>query len=164
MTNAYRMAAICAFSCGFAHAACEAPEHHALDFWLGEWEVRSGDEVVAQSRIERSAEACAIAEHYRQKDGYTGTSHSFYDGTLHKWRQTWIDSTGSVGEFTAEPRPGEMPFVGETHRPDGRRILRRMTLGLQRDGSVRQHSLASTDDGATWKPHYDFTYRRVAPH
>lgn len=150
-----------AIFCASANAApsCEAPEHHALDFWLGEWEVHSGDEIVARSTIERSTEACAIVEHYRQKDGYTGTSHSFYDGALRKWRQTWIDSTGSVGEFTAEPRPGEMPFVGETHRPDGRVILRRMTLGLHRDGSVRQLSFASTDGGATWKPHYDFTYR-----
>src|SRR5262249_43560542 len=110
-----RVASLAAALCfASAHAApsCDAPEHRALDFWIGEWEVHSGDEVLAQSRIERSSEACAIVEHYRQKDGYTGTSHSFYDGALGKWRQTWIDSTGSVGEFTAEPRPGEMPFVG----------------------------------------------------
>ena len=146
--------------CMTAHAACDKPEHHRLDFWLGKWEVRAGDEVAAESRIERSTEACAIVEHYQQRDGYTGTSHSFYDGVLHKWRQTWIDSTGAVGEFVGEPREGELAFTGETHRADGRRIMRRMTLTALPDGSVRQHSLASTDDGATWKPHYEFTYHR----
>ena len=35
-----------------------------------------------------------------------------------------------------------------------------MTLALQPDGTVRQHSLASSDGGATWKPHYELIYRR----
>src|SRR5690348_17605264 len=143
-----------------ARGACEAPAHHALDFWLGSWEVLSDGEVVAESRIEGSPEGCAIVEHYRQRDGFSGTSLSFHDPLLRRWRQSWIDSLGGVGEFTGEAREGVMAFVGETHRPDGTRVLRRMTLSRRPDGTVRQHSLASLDGGATWKPHYDFIYRR----
>lgn len=143
-----------------AHAACEAPEHHALDFWLGEWEVTSDGEVVAESRIERSPEGCAIVEHYRERDGYTGTSLNFHDPLLHRWRQSWSDSLGGVGEFAGEASPGVMAFTGETHRPNATRVMRRMTLSRRPDGSVRQHSLASVDGGATWKPHYDYVYRR----
>jgi hypothetical protein len=156
-------AMVCLASCcAIARAACDAPEHHRLDFWLGRWEVMSGEEKVAESVIERSPEACAIAEHYRQKDGYTGTSHSFYDAALKKWRQTWIDSSGAVGEFVGDAGEREMAFTGETHRTNGGRVMRRMTLTAQTGGSVRQHSLASTDEGVTWKPHYDFIYRRAA--
>jgi hypothetical protein len=143
-----------------ARAGCEAPQHHALDFWLGHWEVVSDGKIVADSRIERSAEGCAIVEHYRERDGFTGTSLSFHDPLLRRWRQSWTDSLGGVGEFTGEASPGVMAFTGETHRPNGTRVMRRMTLSRRPDGSVRQHSLASVDGGGTWKPHYDFIYRR----
>ena len=93
-------AALAAIACaGLAHAACDAPEQHQLDFWLGRWEALDQGKVVAESVIERSAEGCAVVEHYRQADG--------------------------------------------------KRIQRRMTLALQPDGTVRQHSLASSDGGAT---------------
>jgi len=155
-------AAVALAACLPARAACEAPEHHALDFWLGSWEVLSEGEVVAESRIERSAEGCAIVERYRERDGFTGTSLNFHDPRLRRWRQSWIDSRGGVGEFTGKPGEGVMAFSGETHRPDGTRVLRRMTLSRRPDGSVRQHSLASFDGGATWRPHYDYIYRRPA--
>jgi len=142
-------------------AVCDMrAENHQLDFWLAKWDVYDRDERVAESTIEKQPGSCSILQSYAQVDGYSGRSINFYDAALKKWRQTWIDSNGAVGEFTGEPRPGEMVFTGETHRADGSRVHRRMTLGLHRDGSVRQHSLASSDGGATWKPHYDFTYRR----
>jgi hypothetical protein len=144
-----------------AQAACEAGEHHQLDFWLGTWDVTSGGETVAESTIARSAEGCAIVERYRQRDGYSGTSLNFHDPALHRWRQSWVDTTGAVGEFTGEPSTDTMAFTGETHRPDGTRVMRKMTLSKLPDATVRQHSLASTDGGKTWKPHYDFVYRRA---
>jgi len=137
---------------------CTAAAHHALDFWLGEWTVRSGDDVVATSRIDRSPLGCAIVESYRQSDGFSGTSLSFYDPVVKRWRQTWIDSTGSVGEFAGDPAPGAVRFTGETHRADGTRIQRRMTLTAE-GGRVRQVSFASRD-GVQWQPHYDLIYER----
>ncbi|MGZ5065476.1 MAG: hypothetical protein ACXWG1_07985 [Usitatibacter sp.] len=140
---------------------CTAAEHRQLDFWLGEWRVHAGDEVVATSRIELESQGCAVRERYAQEDGYTGTSLTFHDPVTGKWRQTWVDSTGSVGEFAGEFRDGAMRFTGETHRADGARIYRKMTLSKEGD-RVRQVSEASRD-GVTWKPHYDFTYRPSGP-
>jgi len=140
--------------------SCDTPAHHAFDFWLGDWDVRSGDEIVATSRIELASGGCVVRETYAQKDGYSGTSLSFHDPVTGKWRQTWVDSTGGVGEFAGEFRDGAMRFTGETHRADGTRIYRKMTLSKE-GGLVRQVSEASRD-AASWKPHYDFTYRPVA--
>jgi hypothetical protein len=144
-----------------ARADCDKPEHHALDFWLGAWVVRDGGKPVAVSHIQRGPGGCVVIERYEQNDGYSGTSVSFYDAALGRWRQTWVDSTGAVGEFTGEPSEGAMQFAGETHRPDGTRIQRRMRLAADGEG-VRQTSLASRD-GREWKPHYVLTYARERP-
>ena len=138
-------------------AACDGAPYHALDFWLGDWEVKEGNEVVATSRIERISDGCAIRETYRQKDGYNGTSMTFRDPVLGKWRQTWVDTRGAVGEFSGDVVDGVMKFTGETHTPEGVTVLRRMSLAPEK-GKIRQTSFASRDGGATWKPHYEIIY------
>jgi hypothetical protein len=42
-------------------------------------------------------------------------------------------------------------------------LLERMIFTPNPDGSVRQYSDASTDEGKTWAQRYDYTYRRVRP-
>jgi hypothetical protein len=147
---------------GAAAAPCSSPEQRQLDFWLGDWEVRDAGKPIATSRIERGPGDCVIRETYTQPDGYSGTSLSFHDPVLGRWRQTWVDSTGSVGEFVGDFADGAMHFTGETHRADGKAILRRMDL-VSAAGSVRQISHASRDGGATWAPHYDYLYVRRKP-
>jgi hypothetical protein len=144
-----------------AAAACDAPQYHALDFWLGAWVVKDGGKPVALSHVQRAPGGCVVVERYDQNDGYSGTSLSFYDAALGRWRQTWVDSTGAVGEFTGEASADAMNFTGETHRADGTRTQRRMRLAREADG-VRQTSLASRD-GAEWKPHYELAYTRERP-
>lgn len=142
------------------HPACDAPAYRQFDFWIGLWDVRDGGITIAQSRIERGHDGCTLDEHYAQKDGYRGGSISFYDAVLRQWRQTWVDAVGSVGEFAGRFEQGAMRFAGETHTGDGRRVLRRLTLAPDAFDRVRQTSEASTDDGRTWRLHYDFTYIR----
>ena len=38
----------------------------------------------------------------------------------------------------------------------------RMTYSRNADGSVRQFGEQSTDDGKSWEPSFDFTYRPAA--
>jgi hypothetical protein len=159
--RSFAIAAIAAWSAASLAAPCDSPAHRALDFWLGRWVVNEGGKRVARSEIQRGADGCVVIERYRQEDGYSGTSLSFYDPALGRWRQTWVDSTGAVGEFTGEAASQAMQFAGETHRADGTRIHRRMRLEREGDG-VRQTSLASRD-GVAWKPHYELHYVREAP-
>ena len=142
-----------------AAVACSAPVHRELDFWLGRWQVVENNEVVATSTIEAVSGGCAIRETYAQKDGYHGTSLSFHDPVINKWRQTWIDSTGAAGEFNGAFSEGAMRFEGETHTANGKRVYRRMSL--EREGAgILQKSLKSMD-GATWAPHYEIRYSPV---
>jgi hypothetical protein len=140
--------------------ACSALEYRQFDFWIGAWDVHSDGVTIAQSRIETGRDGCTIDEHYVQSDGYRGGSVNFYDAVLRKWRQAWVDAAGSVGEFAGTFERGAMRFEGETHTHEGRRIQRRLTLTPESPDRVRQYSEASTDDGRTWRPHYDFIYIR----
>ncbi len=135
-------------------------ENHQFDFWIGRWDVYSGDEKVAESTIERLAGSCAILESYVQADGYTGKSINFYDAVLRKWRQTWVDRAGTVSEFSGALRDGAMWLEGRTHTRDGREILRTMRVSVAGDGRVRQYSERSNDGGTSWTVAYDYTYRK----
>jgi hypothetical protein len=136
------------------------PEYKQFDFWVGEWVVTSEGQQVATSSIQRIVNNCIIFENYAQSDGYTGKSFNFFDATLKKWRQTWVDGTARVSEFAGVYQDSAMRFEGESHLPDGTRILRRMTLFNLGPDRVRQLSEASSDGGKTWRVTYDFIYTR----
>lgn len=136
------------------------PEYKQFDFWLGQWSVMQGDQETATNIIQRQVESCIILENYTQSDGYNGKSVNFFDSSLGKWRQTWVDCLGNVGEFIGQFKDGAMQFEGETHQANGTKVLRRLTFYNLGPDKVRQYSEASTDGGKTWNPHYDITYIR----
>lgn len=140
---------------------CETrPENRQLDFWIGEWDVLADGQKVAQSSIQRFAGSCSVLESYAQPDGYSGKSINFYDATLRKWRQTWVDKAGTVSEFSGSLRDGAMELEGETHARSGTVVLRRMTVRPLAVDRVRQSSERSLDSGRTWQKAYDFEYVR----
>ena len=144
-----------------AQVSCQADSRYAqFDFWVGEWAVYDASKEVASSSITREASGCLIVESYRQADGYSGKSLNFIDAATGKWRQVWADSGGAMSQFEGEWRDGAIRYEGETHRPGGTLVKRKMVLTPLKDGRVFQHSEASTDDGKTWRVNYELTYVR----
>jgi len=135
-------------------------EYKQFDFWVGEWDVTDKEKKVATSSIQRIVDGCIVFENYFQLDGYTGKSFNFFDAALKKWRQTWVDRSGNVSEFVGEYKEGALRFEGESHRNDGSKVLRRMTIFDQGPERVRQYSERSVDGGKTWSVTYDFIYVR----
>jgi len=136
------------------------PEYRQFDFWVGEWDVTDQGKKIAVSSIQRIVNQCVIFENYSEGPDYTGKSFNFYDATLKKWRQTWVDNQGNVSEFTGEFKDGAMRLEGETHRANGRKVLRRMVVSPLDGGRVRQYSERSLDEGKTWGVAYDYVYVR----
>jgi hypothetical protein len=137
------------------------PESRQLDFWIGDWDVTIDEKKkIGSSKIESIVGGYGILENYSQPDGYHGKSLNFFDSVLGKWRQTWVDSLGNMSEFVGEYKDGAMRLEGETHRKDGTKILRRMTLSKLEGDRVRQYSERSTDKGKTWSIAYDYIYLR----
>jgi len=144
-------------------AACVDPEHRQFDFWVGRWSVSPTGQrkVVATSLIEGLYGGCAIRETWMPAGQPGGGSLSSYVPAERAWRQTWVDSSGARAEFKGGWDGQAMLLTGPWPLPDGRARLVRMTYTPGPDGTVRQAGEASFDDGRTWRPTFDFTYRKA---
>jgi hypothetical protein len=142
-------------------------EHRALDFWVGEWDVRkTGAPETAppsRSRIELVEDQCVVQESYTTPAGYSGRSLNAYDPEKKRWEQFWVDNQGGIHHYLGQARGGNMYYEAEGIRPLGptsplARV--RMTFFNQGPDQVRQLGEQSTDGGKTWTVAYDLTYRR----
>ncbi|MFL6764328.1 MAG: hypothetical protein ACJ8FO_03935 [Sphingomicrobium sp.] len=137
-----------------AVAACASAEYHQFDFWAGHWDVyNKAGKLVAHSLIE-PVYGCGIRENWMPLNNQPGGSLSIYVPAEKRWEQFWIDSSGSRATFIGGWNGSAMVITGKWGGP-----LIRMTYSKNADGSVRQFGEQSTDDGQTWKPSFDFTYR-----
>ena len=141
---------------------CLTASYRQLDFWVGEWRVfRTVDNVeVASSRIESVMDGCGIKEYYDSPGApgghYTGTSYSSFDRKDGKWHQMYIDVNGSVGLFIGSMEGDDMAMFA----PAPKGTLQKMVYRPLPGGAVEQIGTVSADNGKTWQPGYDYTYRR----
>jgi len=137
-----------------APAPCADPEFHRLDFWVGKWDVYNPKgKLVGHSLIE-PVYGCGIRENWMPLSNQPGGSLSVYVPSEKRWEQFWIDSSGSRAFFTGGWDGKAMVISGKWGGP-----LVRMSYSKNADGSVRQFGEQSTDEGKTWAPQFDFTYR-----
>lgn len=130
-----------------------------FDFWVGDWDVfdPQGNQL-GTNRIEKVENGCLILEHWSNMQGNTGQSINFIDPVDRKWKQVWVDGSGSVVRYDGEFKDGAMHFTG-THTPQrGQPALARGSLTPQKDGKVRHFIEHSDDNGKTWKPYFDGVY------
>jgi len=133
-----------------AGGGCDAPEYHRLDFWLGEWEVRSpSGELEGTNVVARTLRGCAIEERWTDANGGKGQSFFFYDRAARAWKQTWVTEDGGWKEKREVPFEGGVRFAGELPSPNGGVVHDRTTL-TRTDGGVRQ-LIEQSRDGVTWK-------------
>jgi len=146
-----------------AAPACAAPEHRQFDFWVGSWLVypTGSAKAVGRSLIEKLYADCAIRENWMPFKGGSGGSLNNYVSEIGQWRQTWLDSDNARVEFTGGMQGSAMVLTGcwkDVNGP-GKSGLVRMTYTRGPDGSVRQLGEFSGDEGKSWSPAFDFTYR-----
>jgi hypothetical protein len=147
-----------------ADESCTATEYRALDFWLGDWEVRNPKGgVEGTNRIVADLSGCSIRESWTARGGGRGESTFFFDRAARQWKQVWITDQGSWKEKAqAEAPPDALRFQGELPRPAGGTVLDRTTLTRLPDGRVRQVIEQSPDGGKTWPASWEGLYSRPA--
>jgi hypothetical protein len=146
--------------------ACEAPEHHQFDFWLGTWEVLGGpglDRVVGHNTITRVATGCGLHEHWVNLAGRDGHSLNVYERDARRWTQFWIGGDGVVLRLQGGLRTdGAMAMEGTLPAANGGTQRQRIVWAPRADGSVEQRWDTSDDDGTTWQNAFVGIYRRTA--
>jgi len=158
-----------------AHPALPAPPncsdraHHALDFWIGEWDAYRADNnrLSGRSSITASDDGCVINEHWTSVGApraYSGRSLNTFDAVSGKWEQYWADSTGAHVYFVGGAQAGgvvSMATLGPNDTspgPNGQPQWQRVTFTPRADGTVLQQGDVS-DDGRTWTLSYALIYR-----
>ncbi|HEX2585776.1 MAG TPA: hypothetical protein VHL14_11625 [Steroidobacteraceae bacterium] len=141
---------------------CSTPQHHAFDFWIGDWQVHTPDgKLVGHNHITREYGTCVIHEHYKTERGYSGESLNIYDATRKVWHQTWVDSDGTLLVLEGRPENGGMQMSGKLIDNKGKSSKQRITWTRNVDGSVRQLWEAADDKGS-WSVVFDGKYTHQA--
>jgi hypothetical protein len=144
----------------------DAPVYGLLDFWVGEWEVYSGDQMAGENRIDKVLNGCAVLEHWTAAGGGQGMS-LFYVDTDGVWQQVWVTEwSANPGGMKEKTLVEEMPdkgvrFQGEIKHPKIGVYLDRTTLTPLENGDVRQLIEISRDAGESWQTTFDAIYMPV---
>lgn len=130
-----------------------------FDFWVGEWEVKTQQgQNAGTNAIQKLENGCLLLENWTGSLGGTGKSINFYDNSIKKWRQIWVDSSGNSTLYTGEFKDGSMRYETESVDNDGKKQLLRLTFTPLEKNKVRQYGESSDDSGKTWKTTFDYVY------
>lgn len=139
---------------------CADERSHQFDFWIGEWDVYTGDELAGSNSIRPILDGCVLQESWKGVQGSAGSSFNFFDSRSETWRQFWVWRNGSTLELEGAFADDRMILEGEATTPDGEEVVHRITWYNNPDDSVRQLWEASSDGGRTWETVFDGLYRR----
>ena len=151
-----------------APATCDTPQHHQLDFWVGDWQVfdTETNQMVAFDRVEKHSEGCIVQENltfltdmYRRpgvKYRLAGIGVNRFDGE--NWLQMWADNQwGAIFLRGAPDADGNMVFV--TVIPSRKRDVK-LVYENRPDGTVRILQYITPAGTAKWVQYGDLIYRR----
>jgi hypothetical protein len=146
-------------------ATCDTPRHHELDFWVGDWKVYDGDDLVAIDRVQKHTEGCIIQQNlsfitdmYRRpgvKYRLSGISINRLDGE--RWVQMWADNQwGTILMYGSVAADGSLVFssVVPSRNRDIRDVWERRP-----DGSLRNLHYTAPAGSGRWQKYGDLVYR-----
>jgi hypothetical protein len=146
-----------------AGSPCRATEvSRNLDFWVGDWDVYVGPELVGRDTVEHILGGCAITEKWNGGAGDEGMSLFAYDARKDLWTQNWITNNsaqpgGIKVKVLRAHAPTSTTFQGEIEGKSGAVYYDRTILtGLPR-GRVHQE-IQMSRDGVTWRTGFDAIY------
>ena len=142
-------------------ACCEG-EYRNFDFWSGNWQVTSNDQVAGTNNIYFIQDSCILLENWIGAGGTTGTSMNYYDKTDKSWNQLWIDNQGNKlmlkGQFNGESMVLiSQPIINDTKSI----VIHKITWTPLENGDVRQLWESSQDGGNNWQVLFDGKYTKV---
>ena len=140
---------------------CAHPENSQFDFWLGTWDVVTNGNVTGRNVITREHNGCTVLEQFHATQGpFEGSSFNWYDPAEGRWRQVWVDNSGTRLDLIGGIEGDSMVLSG-MRVAQGRTVADRITWTPNPDGTVRQVWDQTTDGGETWTVLFDGLYRKA---
>lgn len=142
----------------------EHPNFDDFHFWVGTWEVHTGDGTLAgRNTITLEHGECLLLERWTSARGGTGTSLNFFSTEAGEWRQVWVGAGGSLIDIRGGLVDGSMVLVGtlETIGRKGSTPFRG-TWTLLDDGRVRQFFEQFDAKADAWQPWFEGFYSRTS--
>jgi hypothetical protein len=141
-----------------------------FDFWVGAWDVvvrappapgKEWAEAKGVNRIESTYGGCVIEEHFTAAGpGAPWAGHSVSLFQAGKWRQTWVDDSGSYLAFTGGWDGKQLELRGEPQEKAGVRTVMRMVYSDIAPDRLHWSWERSVDDGRSWTPAMTVDYKR----
>ncbi len=143
---------------------CSSAEAKQFDFWVGDWNLswtaQDGKQKTGVNKISQLYGGCVIKEEFADPvGGFAGMSVSTYDVYAKKWKQTWVDNTGSYLDFVGEYRDGYM-VLSRKMQKQGKEFIQRMRWYDIAANSLKWNWERSDDNGKTWTVIWKISYTR----
>ena len=144
---------------------CTGPESKLLDFWVGEWDLTytsNGQPAKSRNRISKILDGCVVLEEFTGGTGaqLDGKSFSMFDVATRRWKQTWVDNSGSYLDFVGSTDGADVVFSREAE-VRGKKISQRMVFRDVTPASLKWLWQKSEDAGKTWTTQWEIDYKRV---
>jgi len=133
------------------------PENQ-FDFWLGEWDVRWGEDERGTNHVLRIMDDKVIQENFSAPD-LTGMSISVFDSERQLWCQTWVDNSGSYLDFTGNFEAGKMTLQRDAI-VKGEACKQRMVWYEIAADKFEWNWERSDDGGKSWRVLWNIHYTR----
>lgn len=135
-----------------------------FNFWIGDWEVYTNDELVGKNTIISLQNGHVLQENWISvKENFTGTSYSFYNPAIKKWQQIWIDKNGNNLLLKGNLENKKMVLYSDRDSYMGEpNSLHKITWTLLPSGDVSQIWESTVDDGKNWNVQFEGIYKRRA--
>ena len=150
-----------------AAGACDGPQHHQFDFWVGNWQVFDAQtrQLVAIDRIEKHSQGCIVQQNltfvtdmYRRPGAtyrLAGIGVNRFDGEA--WVQLWADNMwGAIAMRGTVDEHGALVF--KSILPSRNRDLK-IIYEKRADGTVRNLEYVSPTGTGKWELYGDLIYR-----
>lgn len=145
---------------------CSEDEANQFDFWVGEWNLewktQTGEVQRGTNVVNKVLGGCVVQENFDggAKLPLKGISHSMFEARSGKWKQTWVDNSGSYLDFVGGMDGDKMILSRGFTGRDGKERMQRMIFFNIEKNSIDWKWEGSTDGGKTWKLAWHIKYSR----
>ena len=145
--------------------SCSAgSEVRQLDYWLGNWTMKSVGGSSTNSKVTLSLDKCMFIEHWENGNGHVTEKMFAYSPEDKNWGGMFADNEGRVHVFLAgKVSSGTAEFHGPSRGPNGETVLHKLRVVQTAPDRLEETWEKSVDNGANWTTVYRAEYSRAKP-